>query len=62
MQKILTETLLVNYRMERVMNCLLKRREKELAAADLETLKQKEERELTEYLLAGRHDKDCCHS
>jgi hypothetical protein len=46
--------------MEDAMNCLRKEREKEEAAADVVTLKEKEEREELEILLEGRYvDEDC---
>ena len=44
--------------MEGVMSSLEKKREKETD----EERREREEREEIEYLLAGRHDRDCCHA
>ena len=40
------------------MSDLGKKREKETA----EERREREEREEIEYILAGRHDRDCCHA
>jgi hypothetical protein len=46
--------------MEGAMNCLRKKREKEAEAADLTTLKEKEEIKELEILLVGRSGLDDC--